>query len=444
MKVVYRQSPTVKRVVRQEYDGAGDPNGEPYAVDELSITERIDFEVPDMWDFYLDPIASVSIERAMRVVEREWKTEEELLKGVITEEYDADAVLAMIKAGPSAWLNTDRPRNDQDVLEGLDEKGSQTGLYEVYSVVGLMPYLIDLSTGEPRIPEDLQHRDFLWMCSTSHNVVFKDVHSPFPVRPYAHGNAIEVPGRFLGHGVVSMVSAIQDEMTAILRARIDAINLTMNPMMKVPNNWLGHYSKWRSQPGNLYPYMGNDPNQVVPMQWDLTGLQFSGDVMGELDADAMRLTAAQGLNTMSAGKVRKNKEVDFTKGVIDNKFALFLMNLNRAVAQIVRIYVETRKKSMTGELVGRKSDQQVAITAADMASEFRVIPHANADNASVQQRLEVDQLVRGILGTSPTWNARIAVGDLDGSYKLDAATLGHIGIRNPQAYLGREPGARQS
>jgi len=415
------------------------PQYEDQLFQSINVTEEIVLDHVDPWDFYTSPVGAKGPEfndGAEQDIQRLWLTRDQLLSGIIREGFIEEAVLELVERGPTAIMDDDNPRRDQDTLEGMTPNAPE--FYECFRVVGRMPYLMD-GGGVARVPDYLMDEDFHWMCCPSHGIVFKRTFSPFPVRPYDVGNAIRVPGRMLGHGVVSMLSAIQDEMTAIVRALIDSVNLTMNPMMKVPENHMGHYSKYTTMPGRHLPIRGNDPNSVQPLHWPLEGLSMAFEMLGWLDNQGARLCAAQGVNSMLGGKVRKAAEVDFTENVVQNKFAMMLANLQHSVQNIFRIYISTRLYYLQDKITVRQGDEQIEVAADDLKARCKIIPHANAENASAAQRLQVDQALGQFLQSSPIWQSRIAMGDFTGVYKLDETFMAHLGVRNPQAFLGREP-----
>lgn len=446
MGVFYSQSVTKRKEVSAPPpvdDGTDDELDDPVRHEEqlfqlLEPTERMEFQHIDPWDFYASPVGAASVNEAEQCIVRQYKTRDALLQGIATEAYDAEAVYKILDGGPTH--EPERPRADMNLLEGLQVgEGNLPGFYECFMVVGRIPYLVEVD-GAPRIPERFMGEDFLFMVCPERDVVFKRTFSPFPVRPFAVASAISVPGRMIGHGIVSILSALQDEMTAIMRALIDGVNLTMNPMWMVPENWQGHYAKWSTQPGRHIAYKGNDPNSVKPVQWNLEGLQLAMEMIGMLDGQCGRLAAAQNVNSMSAGKVRKSSEVQFTQEQIQNKFGLMLGNLQRdGLAEIFRIYIATRLYHMRDKLSARQGDQSVEVTKQDLETQVRIIPTANGDNASAGQRLQTDMVLRQLLQGSPVYGGMIASGDLGPAYKLDEKTLSDMGIRNPMAYIGREP-----
>lgn len=402
------------------------------------IIESFEFRPIDTWDFYLSPVGSQKVQQADHTLERLWLTTTALLDGVKNEGFDAKAVSEMVKRKPTAVREGGvDPRRDQQELSGIYDDNAS--FYECFRVVGRMPYLFD-GLGEPQTPEELLDEDFLWMVCPAHQIVFKLTYSPFPVRPYALGKAMGPDTEMLGHGIVSTISAIADEMTILLRATVDSTNATMDPQMKVPEHLAGWYSqKDNRRPGSILPYRGNDPNSVQAVHRDFQGLQIGMELSQGLYGRAAQIAAAQGVNSMAAGKVRKAAEVEFTAQVIQNKFGLMLGNIAKMVQEIFRIYFALRKYHLRDSVNVRTGTGEDQVTRDDMDVQFRIIPHADADNASSQQRLDNDTALIEFLGQNHCYQQRIQMGDLTGDWMVGNRVLSHMGIRNPEAFIGPQP-----
>lgn len=415
---------------------------EPLQIEDQQVTESFRFEAVEGWDFYLNPVAAVRVQDADHTVRRVWHTRSSLMDGIANEGFDPEQVTKLIKAGPTAVPEGDtNPRDQQLSLMGVSEE--TPAYYECFRVVGRMPYLFD-ADGKPRIPDEFLGKDFLWMVcpAASSGRVFKSTFSPYPVRPYATGKAIGSENELYGHGVVSALSAISDEMTILSRAFIDSTNLTMNPEMLVPEHLQGYYAqKDKRQPGGILPYRGNDPGTVQALRRDFGGLQLSLELYQMLYQRCAQLVAAQGVNTSMGGKQRKAAEVNFMEEVLKNKFGLILSNLQRMVEDCFRIYFALRKHHTQSSVNVRHGQQDVEVSKQELDVPFRIIPHADADNASSTQRRENDKLLVEFLMNNPIFQARFQSGDWSGMWMLASRVLGHISIRNPEAFIGPPPSA---
>lgn len=400
-------------------------------------TENFDFTALDSWDFYLDPVGHNDEQTADHTIERIWLTKSALWEGIDRENFDETAVKKLIVAGPTAELDGTAPKREQMEYQGIQEMRPQ--YYECYRVIGKMPQMFD-HTGAPKIPEQYLGEDFLWLVCPAHNIVFKRTYSPYPVRPYAMGKALGPENEMIGHGIVSILSAIADELTIIDRAAIDSVNATMDPQMKVPEHLQGYYSsKDNRRPGSILPYRGNDPNSVQAVTRDFAGLQIGIEMANIWYGRCAQLAAAQGVNSLLSGKVRKAAEVDFTAEVIQNKFGLMLANIQKIVEKSFRVYFALRRNHLRDTLDVRVGDTMASLTKEDLSVPFRIIPHADADNASSQLRLQTDEAIGALLGSSPLYQSYMQMGDFSYEWMRLKTMLSHLGIRNPESLIGPQP-----
>lgn len=401
-----------------------------------SVTENFTFRPIDSWDFYMDPVGAHKVQDADHTVERVWLTRSQLRRGVKNEDFDKEAIDKLLVRGPTAVQEDNSPRRDQMDLAGIQE--DVPAYYECFRVIGTMPELSD-SDGKPRMPDRFLDEDFLWMVCPAHGIVFKRTYIPFPVRPYAVGKAMGVDTELCGHGVVSILSALSDENSILMRALIDGTTITMNPMMKVPMQLAGWYSqKDRRQAGGILPYQ-RDVNEIQPLMHDLSGLQLALEVLQWNYNRCAQLVAAQGVNTSMGGKQRKAAEVQMMAEVLKNKFATIVANVGRMVEEIFRIYFAMRKHYMTDSVSFRMGAEDGEVKRDDMEAEYRIIPHADADNASSIARRENDQALAQFCMNNPLFIGEFQNGNRSPMWMLGSRILGHMGINNVEAFLGKQP-----
>src|SRR5262249_24751530 len=169
----------------------------------------------------------------------------------------------------------------------------------------------------------------------------------------------------------------------------DSVNMTVNPELKIPEHLQGYYSmKDRRKSGGYLPYRGNDPNTVVPVTYDFAGLRLGFEMVQMLYQRCAQIVAAQGVNTSMGGKQRKAGEVHFMEEILKNKFGLILSNLQRLVEDVFRIYFAMRKHYTSSVVKIANGNKNVEVTKQDFDVGFRIIPHADADNASSIARNE--------------------------------------------------------
>lgn len=435
--VEYKTSQTKRKELRDvEPEGEDDePSQELWQVNEY--TEQFIIRPIDPWDFYLSPAGSQKVEESDRIYERMWMTRSALLDGVRNEAFDEDAVKELIKGGPTAMREGFSPRSEDMLIQGIQE--DVPGFYECYKATGRMPYVLD-ETGDNIVPEQFLDEDYVWYFCPERNICFKHTYRPYPVRSYSTGKAIGTDDQLCGHGIVSMVSAISDELTIIGRATTDSINMCMDPQMKVPESQIGWFTQNdRRGAGKYLPYRNNDPNSIQEVHRDFSGLNMGIEWGQLLYNRAQRLAAAEGVNAMAGGKQRRAAEVEFTSQVLQNKFGLMLNNLQRMVEDIFRIYMAMRKHTLPEGHTVRTGNQTREINREDFDVPYRIIPHADADNASSAARLQRDMAIKNIVMESPIFQAAIAMGDYKADWLLRNMILSHMGVPNPQSYLGPEP-----
>ncbi len=442
--VEYRTSQTKRKELRDvpvnpfetdENEPPAPPEQELWNVNDT--TEEFEFRSVDPWDFYLSPAGKQTVESSDRVYERVWMSRSSLLDGVRNEGFDPDEIKELLKKGPTAVREGTDPRREQQSLQGVQE--AENSFFECYRCTGRMPYVID-TNGENIVPDQFLDEDYVWYICPERQIVFKEIYRPYPVRQYATGHAIGPADQLIGHGIVSITSAIADEMTIMLRSIIDSVNFSIHPQMKVPENRLGYYSqKDVRQAGSFLPYPNNDPNSIQPVTRDFAGLQLGFEASSALYARAQRVVAAEGVNSAMAGKVRKAAEVEMTAQVLQNKFGLIVWNLSRMVQDIFRIYMAIRRSTLPENHTVRVGNEAQPITREDFDVPYRIVPHADPDNASSQARLQRDMAVINVLRQSPLYQQMIQMGNMDGEWLLMSHFLSHSGIQSPESIIGPAP-----
>lgn len=425
---------------RKELRDAELPDGEE-TKEELwnvnEVTEQFEFRPIEQWDFYLSPVGSQRVDDCDRVYERVWMSRTALLDGVRNKGFDKDAVRELLAGGPTAVQQGFAIRAEQMLLNGVSE--DIPGFYECFHALGRMPRVLD-TMGEEMVPEQFLDEDYEWWFCPERQIVFKHTYRRHPVRNFATGKALGRQDELMGHGVVSSVAAIADELTIFMRSIIDGLNYSMDPTIMVPEGQVGWYSQhWRAGQGKFAPYRGVDRNAVGPLVHDFQGLQMAATEAANLYARAQRMVAAEGVNSIGSGKVRRAAEVEFQQQVLQSKFGLMLNNLQRMVEDIFRIYLAMRKHTLPEGHSVRQGNSQQEIKREDFDVAFRIIPHADADNASSTARLARDKTVYDLLHNSPWFQQRIAMGDMDGEYMLLSTMLSHMGYTNPAVLLGPPP-----
>jgi hypothetical protein len=264
------------------------------------------------------------------------------------------------------------------------------------------------------------------------------------MRPYTIFNVLEKPNRMLGEGIVSMLTPIHEEMTAIERFGINNMNLEASPVMTVAESWLTRYSKWTIAPGRFMPRQSGDPVGPKPLQWDISAQQLILPWLGTLDAQANRLAATQGINSGMAGKVRKAAEVHFAEAVQQIKFDGYLSNIQRG---IVKVYEKLRlqliqhlNESGAETDIAYSAGQSVEVDQDTLSETYRFFAAAASDSMTPAARLAKQQTIAEIVNAYwqnvPMWTQ---LGCLPYMWKLSYRLLTLAQERTPEQFIGPEP-----
>ena len=223
----------------------------------VNITDRVKVKLKPVLpqNFLIDPVAT-SVEDAMGVAVDEFVSmhQVELLQeqGVYRQTY----------VGPAAPDTDLEP--DQDITIYNDDKVRLTKYY------GLVPReLLDNATSdddEEAVPEEGSESKYVEAVVVVANggILLKAEANPYMMmdRPVVAFPWDVVPGRFWGRGVCEKGYNSQKALDTELRARIDALSLTIHPMMAIDATRLPRGAKPEVRPGKMILTNG-DPREVL-------------------------------------------------------------------------------------------------------------------------------------------------------------------------------------
>jgi len=215
----------------------------------VSITDRVVVKLKPVLpqNFLIDPVAT-SVEDAMGVAVDEFvsKHSVELLQeqGVYREAY-------IESAAPDSDLEP-----DQDLTLYNDDKVRLTKYY------GLVPKELLESEGVD-VEEDSKYVEAIVVVANG-GTLLKAEANPYMMqdRPVVAFPWDVVPGRFWGRGVCEKGYNSQKALDTELRARIDALSLTIHPMMAIDATRLPRGAKPEIRPGKMILTNG-DPREVL-------------------------------------------------------------------------------------------------------------------------------------------------------------------------------------
>ena len=223
----------------------------------VSVTDRVKVKLKPVLpqNFLIDPVAT-SVEDALGVAIDEFvsRHQVELLQeqGVYRSEY----------VGPAAPDTDLEP--DQDLTIYNDDKVRLTKYY------GLVPReLLDAATGDDDSEEvaeagsDSKYVEAVVVIANG-GILLKAEANPYMMedRPVVAFPWDVVPGRFWGRGVCEKGYNSQKALDTELRARIDALSLTIHPMMAIDATRLPRGAKPEIRPGKMVLTNG-DPREVL-------------------------------------------------------------------------------------------------------------------------------------------------------------------------------------
>jgi hypothetical protein len=223
----------------------------------VNITDRVKVKLKPVLpqNFLIDPVAT-SVEDAMGVAVDEFVSLHHV------EMLQEQGVYRDVYVGPAAPDTDLEP--DQDITIYNDDKVRLTKYY------GLVPReLLDSATrdeDEEEVPEEESGSRYVEAVVVIANggILLKAEANPYMMmdRPVVAFPWDVVPGRFWGRGVCEKGYNSQKALDTELRARIDALSLTIHPMMAIDATRLPRGAKPEVRPGKMILTNG-DPREVL-------------------------------------------------------------------------------------------------------------------------------------------------------------------------------------
>ena len=223
----------------------------------VNITDRVKVKLKPVLpqNFLIDPVAT-SVEDAMGVAVDEFVSLHHV------EMLQEQGVYRDVYVGPAVPDTDLEP--DQDITIYNDDKVRLTKYY------GLVPReLLDSATrdeDEEEVPEEESGSRYVEAVVVIANggILLKAEANPYMMmdRPVVAFPWDVVPGRFWGRGVCEKGYNSQKALDTELRARIDALSLTIHPMMAIDATRLPRGAKPEVRPGKMILTNG-DPREVL-------------------------------------------------------------------------------------------------------------------------------------------------------------------------------------
>ena len=267
-------------------------------------------------NFLIDPVAS-SIEDALGVAIDEFVPKHQVDMAIQSGIYRDEDV-------GEAYQDTDLEA-DKELSTFDDDKVRLTKYY------GLVPkHLFNAAINEPEEDDDLTEDDEnedeegyieVMVVIANGGVLLKVEENPFMMqdRPVVAFPWDIVPGRFWGRGICEKGYNSQKALDAEMRARIDALALTVHPMMAMDASRMPRGAKMEVRPGKTILTNGNPAEILQPFKFgslDQVSFAQAGELMkmvqmatGAIDAagipGSINGEAAAGAVSMSLGAIIK-------------------------------------------------------------------------------------------------------------------------------------------
>jgi len=209
-------------------------------------------------NFLIDPVAT-TVEEALGVAIDEFVPLHQIKMAQEAGIYDEDAIVE--SAAPDTNLEP-----DQDLTLYSDDKVRLTKYY------GLVPkYLFDEDRTDEESDMETSDSEYVEAIVVIANggTLLKAELNPYMMqdRPIVAFPWDIVPGRFWGRGICEKGYNAQKALDAELRARIDALALTVHPMLAVDASRLPRGSKLEVRPGKAILTNGNPSEVLQPFKF---------------------------------------------------------------------------------------------------------------------------------------------------------------------------------
>ena len=397
------------------------------------LRQGLRFRVAASWDVYPLPVQAKSPDLADGVVERLWITKTDIIRGMEEEGWNKDAGYEMLKKG-SQKVELNDAEMEQWERAGVKPDG---GLYECFQVIGRPPLKLD-DQGRPQMALEYALQDCTFLMNPLNRAMLRSDLRLVPERPMVIVKAFTIPGQFWGRSVAEYLSSGQDEMTAVLRGGINALDFLNSAPLLVP---LAHM--------NMYSGITLGPNKKlgVPSGGAITQLQLN-PAAAELSLQREQWLysrfsssiSSAGESAMGSGKVRKASEVQASQYMSDIKHGLIVSSIGRGFlhvfAKAIAMYMYYGQRSGNLQEVKSGKDQSAKIDVAQLKRKFRMIPTISSENSNPDQLTTRDLKALEVGRSSPLWN-------LPAERQLLAQSLNDMRIRDAESLLPDDAAVEQ-
>lgn len=344
-----------------DYRTAKDRNGDTRVVYDDPV-----FEPLDLFDFYIDPLAS-SIDDARYCIHRKYLSLKELKK-----------------------------REEAGIYRNVNDiKGGQGKT----SIIDDQPIFNqhDLISNEDRNIEILEYwEDNRVITVADRSVILREAPNPFDhmKKPFVNLIFVPVPFEFYGIGVIEPLEGLQMELNTKRNQRLDNVNLIINRMWLLQRGALDDLRQLHSRPGGVI--VVNDINgiQSLPSP-DVTSSSYQEEEKIKLD-----IQNTSGVSDYIRGVVNYTKqtatEVSIKSEQSSNRFEFNFklmaeMGVKNIAQQVIQMDQQFIDRERTIRILGDRGVEFVQIFPDDIAGNFDLIPCI--DPLGIQEKDKKDQMM---------------------------------------------------
>ena len=443
-KVTWRKESKRTRKPGIVKDDNGQPKLSPNNKPIRALVEETDYivnqpnvEAINILDFCLYPANSKSIEDAIVVGHRVWKTDNDLLRGVRDGIYDKEFVDKVIEGKGS------QPDPMSESYGGDDARSSDAG------VSNSMPYE----------PEDRAYECFelLFLHDADGDGIKEDCLGVLEmstrtliraeIYPYWHNERCYIDytpmpreGYFFGYSVPEILESLHAEINAIRNQRVDAGTIFLSPVLAARRTVKLDFNRQRWRPGAVL-YMDDPKNDIMPISFPSGNMQQALAEEQSAREQAEKITGASDYaQGASPSRSRTLGEVSSVLTEGNKKFDLIISRLHRKNNIVANQIVGLNRQYLSAETeyaITRQGDRIfMSLTADDLRARVRIQAQGNTLNANKELELQKWETLFQMSQNDPLMQKPTR------KYAINAGYISAMGSVNPVPYIGTEDEAK--
>ena len=395
-------------------------------------------DVIDILDFCLYPANSKTIDSAIMVGHRVWKTDNDLRLGVRNGLYDQaqiDAVLEGKASQPdqqSEQYGGDEARDAEAGVESGMASDTEDRPYEVFELIAL--YDAD---------GDGIKEDCLFVLEMSTMTLLRAEVYPYwhNERCYIDYTPIPRSGSFFGYSIPELLESLHAEINAIRNQRVDAGTLVLSPVLAARRTVKFDFNRQRWRPGGVV-FMDDPKNDVMPLSFQANGIQQSFSEEQSAREQAEKITGASDYSQgASPSRSRTLGEVSSVLSEGNKKWDIIISRLHRRNNKLANQIIGLNRQYLPAatEYAITQNGQRVFLTlsANDLRARIRIQAQGNTLNANKELELQKWETLFQMSQQDPLMKKPTR------QYAINAGYIQAMGSVNPVPYIGTEDEAKQ-